>query len=64
MSSHASSAGPPARTHPGLPHRARGLFLTFDHDGTPMPIGSGPRRWTRGPGRQHPHPHERRNPHS
>ncbi|AZM74484.1 hypothetical protein D1J63_05610 [Streptomyces sp. KPB2] len=53
----------PDRSPPGLFHRARGPFLTTDHDGTPRPIGSGPRRAARGPGRQQ-HPHERRNPHS
>ncbi|QFX80603.1 hypothetical protein GEV49_06480 [Streptomyces sp. SYP-A7193] len=53
----------PDRSPRGRFRRARGPFLTSHHDGTPMPIGSGPRRGTRGPGRQQ-HPHERRNPHS
>ncbi|QIP73736.1 hypothetical protein EZV63_31175 [Streptomyces sp. VN1] len=62
--SDASPARAPVRTPPGPFHRARGPFLTAGHHGTPRPTGSGPRRKTRCPERQHPHPHERRNPHS
>ncbi|AXL92010.1 hypothetical protein C4J65_29750 [Streptomyces sp. CB09001] len=61
--SDASPARAPDRSSLGRFHHARGSFLTSDHDGTPMPIGSGPRRPGRVPGRQQ-HPHERRNPHS